>query len=305
MEKNLGQWQTLDGGALRLKLFKVGTVHLEVADEMAWRLNNVLASLHPTAIPSEFRTPPKRKAKGFDLCVKTIDHATLNILCPDSCYRYSKTFTFPSTVRSDHPAYKQACEILESLGGVLTGGAFHFDYEIEPVLLQVVAQGVIPDQKSHQYYSTNDKLAKVVLDAACIDDNDTVLEPSAGTGAIAKHLPPERTTCIEVAPLRCSVLKSRGLRTIQADFIEWADKTHERFSKVVMNPPYQGGRALLHLERAAGLLKPGGRLVAILPGSMRNKDCLPGFKLEWSQLYLNEFVDAAVAVVVLTATREE
>ena len=180
-----------------------------------------------------------------------------------------------------------------------------FDYAIEPVLLQVVATGVLPDQKSHQFYSSSERLALEVIDLADIGDDDTVLEPSAGTGAIAKHLPAERTTCVEVASLRCAVLKSRGLRTIEADFIEWADKTRERFSLAVMNPPFGEGRALLHLERAASLLKPEGRLVAILPASMRNKDCLPGFELQWSKPYHDEFADTSVSVVILTAVRSK
>ena len=53
--RHSGQWMNLDGGALRIRTYMKGTAHIEVHPDMAWRLNAVLASLHPLAIPAEFR----------------------------------------------------------------------------------------------------------------------------------------------------------------------------------------------------------------------------------------------------------
>lgn len=66
-----------------------------------------------------------------------------------------------------------------------------------------------------------------------------------------------------------------------------------------MNPPFAGGRAQMHVEAAARLLSPGGRLVAVLPASMRGKDLLPGFDHHWSSVFENEFAGTSVAVVIL------
>ncbi|WP_239386113.1 DUF4942 domain-containing protein, partial [Stutzerimonas stutzeri] len=58
-----GKWIEADGGALRVRGYQVGTAHLEVHPEMAYRLNMVLAALYPAVIPESFRTRPKR-SKG-------------------------------------------------------------------------------------------------------------------------------------------------------------------------------------------------------------------------------------------------
>lgn len=44
-----GEWVAVDGGALRVKAFLKGTIHLEIHPDMAWRLNDILAFLHPAA----------------------------------------------------------------------------------------------------------------------------------------------------------------------------------------------------------------------------------------------------------------
>ncbi|MCX7172972.1 MAG: DUF4942 domain-containing protein [Proteobacteria bacterium] len=53
-----GEWHSFDGGAFKVRLYKKATAHLEVAPELAWRLNQILAFKNPMAIPSEFRRKP-------------------------------------------------------------------------------------------------------------------------------------------------------------------------------------------------------------------------------------------------------
>lgn len=59
-----GEWRSIDGGAFRMKVFLKGTAHLEVHPDIAWKLNEVLAFLHPRAIPAAFRRQPQRKSSG-------------------------------------------------------------------------------------------------------------------------------------------------------------------------------------------------------------------------------------------------
>ena len=48
-----GEWHDIDGGALRIRIYRgVGTAHVEINPEIAYRLNGVLASLYPMAIPA-------------------------------------------------------------------------------------------------------------------------------------------------------------------------------------------------------------------------------------------------------------
>ena len=80
LKNNWGEWTTIDGGALKIRLYKKGTAHMEVHPDLAWRLNQVLASLHPLAIPAEFRQKPKRRAKDYVLMGRPLPFAVLDVL---------------------------------------------------------------------------------------------------------------------------------------------------------------------------------------------------------------------------------
>jgi hypothetical protein len=71
-----------------------------------------------------------------------------------------------------------------------------------------------------------------------------------------------------------------------------------------MNPPYSEGRWQAHLENAAKLVKQGGRIVAILPASAKGKDLLPGFDVDWSELFNNEFAGTSVSVVIVRGVKQ-
>jgi hypothetical protein len=96
------------------------------------------------------------------------------------------------------------------------------------------------------------------------------------------------------------------LKVIQADFLDWSEQAASRgqtYTKIVMNPPFADGRAKLHVEHAYSLLAPGGRLVSVVPASMRGMQFIEGVNIEWSRTYVNEFNGTDVAVVFMTVTR--
>lgn len=122
------------------------------------------------------------------------------------------------------------------------------------------------------------------------------LEPSAGLGALASLMPEDRRTCVEISKLHCTALEAKGIRAINADFMEWGPST--KFDRIVMNPPFSEGRWKAHLERAIDMLAPGGVVVAILPESARRGIEL-GEGAEWSEPYPGEFEGTSVTVVML------
>lgn len=323
-----GEWLMLDGGALRVRAYLKGTAHLEVHPDMAWRLNCILAHLYPQAIPPQFRQKPKKKLKDFVLMNKPLSFAVLEVLAglkaerhtPIQLNRWNEP-TQPLTTnpfnrrfdwRDEDKAIRgQAGKILETIGGVLIKAGAHkniniweFDYDPARVLGEIIASGCIPDHQSHQFYPTPESLAELAVSEADIQPGDQCLEPSAGTGNLAELMPAGQTHCVEISSLHCRVLEAKGLTVEQADFIKWADTTPRRFDKVVMNPPFSEGRAKAHVEAAASLVNHRGRLIAILPGGMRNKDILPGWTCSWSNLIENEFEGTGVSVVMLKADRK-
>ena len=308
--KTTGQWVTVDGGTLRIRVYKKGTAHLEVHPDMAWRLNQVLASLYPLAIPAEFQARPKKAAKDFLMMGRPLPFATLELLAEGlsgaTRAQDVNLFVFRYAATEQKAAFSDACNVLAALGGIPDKGlGYEFDYPIADILREVVNTGCLPDQKAHQFYPTPEKLARIAVDLANIDDTDTVLEPSAGQGGIADYLPKDRTTCIEISPLHCAVLKAKGFKTVEADFPRWAEATAEHFDCIVMNPPFSEGRAKVHVEYASTLVRDGGRLVAILPASMRGKAFLgERWALDWSPIYPGEFAGTGVAVVILRARNQ-
>ncbi|WP_441280587.1 DUF4942 domain-containing protein [Tardiphaga sp. 862_B3_N1_1] len=315
-----GEWVTLDGGALRLRVYKKGTGHLEIHPEMAWRLNQILANLHPAAIPSEFRTKPKRKAKEFKMMGRPLPFAVLSIL--SSMRRASERSNpgawperyrdIPNALRFDYhsedkAAKKEAERVLEAIGGawVQEGRYFQFPYAAGQVISEIVASGCIPDQQSHQFYPTPADVGAMAVALADIGPDHSVLEPEAGQGNLADLLPMERTTCVEISPLHCEILRAKGYTDVmEADFIALAAVCEQRFDRVVMNPPFDQGRAKAHTEAAFSLLAPGGVLVAVLPAGMRGKDFLPDCETtEWSPLLENRFAGTSVAVCLMKVRR--
>jgi hypothetical protein len=323
-----GEWVSIDGGALRIRLYKKGTAHLEVHPDMAWRLNATLAHLYPMAIPAEFRTKPKRKPKDIQLIQRPLPFAVVELLAElNQAVKFEKqegnwrepykripiknAVEFGRCLKDKH-AISEAEKILESIGGVKRDKWFQFDYNPLPVIEEIVASGCIPDQKAHQFYPTPESLAKKVIElaSACAAPGMNWLEPSAGIGCIADLVPEDAfLQCYEISELHCKVLESKGYdrcgrRAVRClDFLKLAREYRGGgYHRIVMNPPFDRGQWQSHVEHAAGMLTAGGRLVAIVPASAKDKFCLPGFKIEWSEVLDNQFAGTGISVVIMVAT---
>lgn len=316
-----GEWVTLDGGALRLRAYKCGTAHLEVHPDIAWRLNCVLAHLYPLAIPPEFRAKPKKQPKGFVMMGRPLPFAVVEMLGelepayilrknegPDAWRNQYCRVMIKNAVQfrygasNDKSVREEAERVLAYLGGVKvendrSGNYFEFDFHPSDAIKEVMASGCLPDQKAHQYYPTPESLGQLAVEMAEIGAEHACLEPSAGTGSLAEFMPKDRTLCVEISALHCKVLAAKGYTASRADFLTMP--VVSKFDRIVMNPPFSEGRWLAHLEHAAAMLAPGGRLVAILPSGARNREVLPGWRLQWSRVYDNEFAGASVSVVVM------
>lgn len=225
----------------------------------------------------------------------------------------TNTLCFGFSGDTDKASLKQAEDVLSAIGGVFvptdkeSGIYAHwaFNYDPKEVIDQIVCSGSIPDQKSHQFYPTPvDVAAKAVEKAmASATPNMIWLEPSAGIGGLADLMPKERLQCVEISPLHCKILKSKGYSVEEADFLKLP--VNGPFDRIVMNPPFSEGRWQAHVQHAALMLKDDGVLVAILPASAKGKHLLEGFDHDWSAVLDNKFSGTSVSVVILTAVRKQ
>lgn len=127
------------------------------------------------------------------------------------------------------------------------------------------------------YFPTPEPLGYKMVEWANIGEGDSVLEPSAGHGAIARYVP-QSNELVAIEPSMSLFaklqMKAGGLgRKFQNETFE-AYHISNKHDTIVMNPPFghAGATAIAHIEKAFGHLEEGGRMVAIIPrGAMDKK----------------------------------
>lgn len=154
------------------------------------------------------------------------------------------------------------------------------------------ALGAAPDvaEKNHEpnrmparnfgFFETPPVVVERVLEAARLRPGMSVLEPSAGRGAIAipaaRQIGHGHVVCVEIQGdlclAHCGVIHEDILSSIQADFFDLTPARLGQFDRVLMNPPFDAGRDVDHVTHALKFLKPGGRLVAIMSAGVEFRE---------------------------------
>ena len=307
----------VDGGEIRLAIFMNGNAHVWIGDELALELNEHLARLHPMAIPPKHRasTAPRKARKGRPLRQVTLaGEARQQLLDIDTLSRDKGKFRgSPGGVRRLHPDAVEAVEIV--------GGRVEFGYLVWldcpsqlDALHGIAVRGCLPEKRSHQAYRTLDSLARQVSELAEISHGPLghrCLEPSAGFGALVRHMNVQATVCVDIDPLACDML-DRSFGGVEVDAIHCGDflgMERERlglFERVVMNPPFDKGMWRRHVEHAVSLLECDGRLVAIVPASATIESLrLPAdARAELSPPQLERFDGCEVEIRMLVVVRD-
>lgn len=122
--------------------------------------------------------------------------------------------------------------------------------------------------KDLAFYPTPDAVTTKVLYDLHITAESKVLEPSAGTGHMVRHLLAKgaRVDAIEIHPDRVAALRGMGharLEVAEANFLTVRPRPVYDF--VIMNPPFYGTHWMHHVQHAYEFLAPGGVLVSVLP----------------------------------------
>ena len=147
-----------------------------------------------------------------------------------------------------------------------------------------------------------------------------ILEPSAGLGRLYRHIRQHTENPGPIVLVEESADCARELYAMthddprvvlkQADFLNMqAADLGGPFDAICMNPPFKQGRDVKHIRHAAGMLAPGGLLVALCyDGARQNRDLRPECNT-WDPLepgaFAREGTRAAVVMVTVTQAREE
>lgn len=151
-----------------------------------------------------------------------------------------------------------------------------------------------------QLFPTPADLAARMVELAGIDESHRVLEPSGGTGNILRAIkaaaPGAELIAVEIKPQLADVIRTAyRVPTHCRDFLQCNGEIGT-FDRVLMNPPFSNAADIKHIEHAAGMLKPGGRLVAICANGPRQRERLQSIATHWEDLPAGTFKEAGTNV---------
>lgn len=168
----------------------------------------------------------------------------------------------------DRKLYQEVAKSLEKIGGKWKGGkVFGFVFNVDPTdLLKQISNGEKRNlKKEFQFFATTEKLADELVYLADLNDYDTILEPSAGQGAIIKAINKVCSVvpdCFELMDMNRDILSKSDLYfdLIGDNFLNHSGK---KYSKIIANPPFSKNQDIDHLKEMYNCLLSGGRLVCI------------------------------------------
>lgn len=172
-------------------------------------------------------------------------------------------------VQFNKKSYAEAKKWIEEAGGSWMGGkvqGFTFPFNAERVF-NILHEGKRCNlQQDFQFFATPPEVADwLVMLAGGVHDDEKVLEPSAGTGAIIdaihRSCPDVIVDCYELMPENKEILaKKDNIRIIGDDFTK-CDVA--QYDKIIANPPFSKNQDIRHVRRMYECLNPGGVLAAI------------------------------------------
>lgn len=135
--------------------------------------------------------------------------------------------------------------------------------DINPI--KALEREIVGTNTGIDFFPTPTSEAKEMVELADIEPGMDVLEPSAGNGNIAEEIRAAgvEPDVIEISDKLRKILGAKGFNVIGYDFMihDFEGKLYDR---IIMNPPFSDSQDIKHVQFAYELLKPGGRLVAIM-----------------------------------------
>lgn len=188
-------------------------------------------------------------------------------------------YQLPS-INLDRKIYLQTNEVLESIG--LKWSRKNKRHEstesgIAELLEEILEVGEVQTlseiKKKFQFFETPPEVISRLIELANIKPDDQVLEPSAGSGAIAKEIIKitGKCFCAEIDPIRKKELEGiDGVIQIAGDFLSMS-KTDIRPNKIVMNPPFSKSQDTKHIVHAHDMLANCGVLVSVASSTITTR----------------------------------
>lgn len=165
------------------------------------------------------------------------------------------------------PNYPEVKKALTNAGGKYKKNSFVFNTDAQPYIDKLISGGTVNLKKEFQFFPTPDDIAAWLVELAEIQRHHTILEPSAGQGAIIDQihsvLGVGRIYCYELMPENAAILQSKytNVEFCGNDFLQ-AD-TSIKYDRIIANPPFSKNQDIDHIYKMYEVLAEGGRIVTI------------------------------------------
>ncbi|WP_217548870.1 methyltransferase [Pantoea sp. GbtcB22] len=202
-----------------------------------------------------------------------VDNEVLNVLSACQCEGNNLILTG----QLDRNLYTRTNKVIEAAGGKWNrkAKAHVFDIDAAERIEQIILTGdVVVPKDDFEFFPTPPDVVRHVIHLANIRDGMTVLEPSAGQGAIAKAAHDAAADVMidmyELMPANNDALHALNLRLSSigepVDFL--TVEPNPVYDRVVMNPPFGRQADIKHVTHALKFLKPDGLLVSVMASSV-------------------------------------
>lgn len=171
----------------------------------------------------------------------------------------------------DRKTYLEVAKSINLIGGKWKGGKIGgFFFEADPTaLLGKVAEGdKVNLKKEYQFFETPEELAIRLVEYCNLQPNDSVLEPSAGRGALMRQINSKGIVpdCYELMDLNRLALSNSDLKynLMGEDFLL---HTGKKYDKIIANPPFTKNQDIAHFRKMYDCLNSGGTIACVLSTS--------------------------------------
>jgi hypothetical protein len=173
--------------------------------------------------------------------------------------------------------YKAVNDVLTEIGGKWSTPKQAHVFSTSPAetIATAIFEGELLTSKDYEFFPTPPELVAQLLLQVGLEPGMLVLEPQAGEGAIAmaaaEVVGKVNVTCHELMPRNVAHLQGLGFAIERPeDFLQVAPSP--RFDRVLLNPPFSGGKDIAHITHAMKFVRPGGRLAAIASTTWQTAD---------------------------------
>lgn len=226
-----------------------------------------------------------------------LDDLTRNVLLRSAIS--GNRLTLPEQL--ERPDYNRVAKAIEAAGGKWSrkDRCHLFPSDVRECMgISEDTIEIVNQQQTFQAFYTPTELANEMARMADLMAGQTVLEPSAGTGQLARAAVRygifwSHITCIEANPKLIPDLELNGCKQVVcADFLACKPGPN-KFDRILMNPPFSMGDDIKHVRHAFNFLKPDGKLLAIVSAGPKQRRAFPG---EWIDLPADSFKECGTSV---------